>query len=166
MVRTWQGLLPEIPLTEETRNGGRFDGFDISFIKNIEALPFFEDKDIFYHCQNFESIWNDFKIISKKYSLDKQALFDSIKEDINRKLIFENFKIESEIESGFYVSVFRELIIKAKNKNSGYDYFPNELIRGNIKTNQIYYCKTFEGGNPDVGNCHLLATTNELDKIK
>lgn len=166
MVQSWQGLLPEIPPTEETRNGGRFDGFDISFIKNIEDLPFFEDKDIFYHCQSLESIWNDLKKSSNDYSSKKQALFDSIKEDAKQKLENQNIDIKS-IESGFYVSVYREVIIKDKKKN--YDYFWDRVSTNGIMLTHLKYCEKavrdsfskYDSNSFSTGTCHDLASTKE-----
>ena len=64
-IQNWKDHLPIILPTEDINNGGRFDGFDISFIEKIETLPFFEDEDIFYHCQGIKSIWNNFKIASR-----------------------------------------------------------------------------------------------------
>lgn len=164
MVQTWQGLLPEIPPTEETKNPGRFDGFDISFIKNIEDDILFND--LFHHYPECEDVWNNFKNISRDYTSRKQALYDLIKNKVSRRLVSENFNIESKIESGFCVSIFRDIIVEAKDKISRYKHFSNDVIFGGIKKYQVYYCDVFKDGTRDDRTCHQLATTNDYETIE
>lgn len=164
MVQTWQELLPKIPPTEETKNPGRFDGFDISFIKNIEDDILF--KDLFHHYPECEDVWNNFKKISDDYTSKKQAIYDLIKEKVSQKLVSENFNIESKIESGFCVSIFRDIIVEANDKISRYKHFSNDVIFGGVKKCQVYYCDVFKDGTRDDRTCHQLATTNDYETIE
>lgn len=51
----WINLLPEIPLTETTKNTGRYDGFNTSFIEKIKAFELFQD--YFYHDPDIKESW-------------------------------------------------------------------------------------------------------------
>lgn len=162
MIQLWTDYLPEIPLTEEITNKDIYDKFNILFIEKIEALPFFEDKDFFYHFSNLESMWNNFKTSSKNYRLDKRELYKLMRAYISQRLKNRNFN-ELELNSGFCVSVYIELIIEARGKVSEYKYFKTDA--GNQK-DYLFYCKEFKGGNRDDSTCNLLAITNDSKKIE
>lgn len=67
-----------------------------------------------------------FESLSNNYSLKIEELFNLIKKDTNQKL--ENLKIKD----SFYGSVFRGIIIEAKNKNDRYDYFWSKMSHNGI----------------------------------
>ncbi len=169
MVQTWQRLLPEIPPTEETKNTGRSDGFDIAFIKNIEEHILF--KDLFHHYPAFEDAWNNFKKGSSDYSSKKQTLFNSIKEDVQQKFENQNINIKS-IESGFQVSVYREVVIKDTKKK--YDYFWERESINDVILTHLKYCEkadrdSFIKSDSNsflIWTCHALASTKEPEIVQ
>jgi hypothetical protein len=162
-IHAWQGLLPpEIPLTEELTDREQYDIFNISFIEKIETLPFFGDNDIFHHSHGLESIWNNFKSISKKYRLDKRELYKLIREYICQQLKNQNIN-ESGIKSGFCVSVYIDLIIEARGNVNEYKYFKDDA--GNQQY-WVYYCKAFTDGSRNDGTCNQVAITNDLEKLE
>ncbi len=171
MIQEWQSYLPEIPLTETTEYPNKLNKneFDISFIERIETLQFFKDEDIFYHCQSLKLLWNNLKKNSIDYMKNKKALHDLIKENINQKLKTQNVSLYSDSD-GLYVSIFKELIMKTKNKNSGYDYFFDDYISGGVLIHRVSYCNKLKipGGRTqkDDRTCHNIDTTNEHNKIK
>lgn len=172
MIQKWRNCLPvKIPPTEQTKNLNSFDGFNISYIKNIEELNYF--KDIFYHCSDLKIVWEKFVSLSYTYNLEKKALFDLIKKEVNQQLINQNFDLEYEIVDGFYVSIFREIIIESYNNKSGYRYFKNEWHVGNIIQHEVYFCEPFKlkNGKPNQSSrndetCHLLARTSKPKEIE
>lgn len=164
MIQGWQNNLPIIYPSEEIRHPKlNKNEFDILFIKRIETLPFFEDRDIFYHCQDLELLWNNFKNVSNDYKNKKKALQEFMKKDIIQKLKTLNVNLGSDSD-GIYLSIFRECIIKADNRKSGYRVFVGKEPEGdgNIR---VRYCNVFDGGSPDDINCYELAKTKEPDEI-
>lgn len=163
----WMNLLPEIPLTETTKITGRYDGFNISFIEKIKALELFQD--YFYHDPDIKESWEYFESLSNNYSLKIEELFNLIKKDTNQKL--ENLKIED----SFYGSVFRGVIIEAKNKNDRYDYFWSKMSRNGIDLIHLGYCEVWEkcetldhadNNKFNTGACYWIAETNDPDSIE
>ncbi|VVB84794.1 Uncharacterised protein [uncultured archaeon] len=150
-IQAWQNLLPEISLTESTLNPNRFDKFDISFIKEIENGYYF--KDILIQYSFLKEIWNDFTLSYNIYNEKRQGLFDSMRNDITQKIKGLN------IEDGFIISIFNEVVFEAEGKNKEYDYFWNKINIGNDTIiTYLKYCEIFKTKIIDKTNDHRFRT--------
>lgn len=169
MLQSWQQRLPGIEVAEDTGNPNKFHEFNISFIKEIEDQYLFKVRDIFHHCSKLEGAWNGFKTCIFKYRSEKRNLFDLIKEQVKQKLKSQNLNIEFEIMEGFYVSIYKEIIIGVKGGISGYTYYYDQtkVIRkaGSSGNYPLKYCKAAEGGGIFSETCHDLAETQEQKRL-
>ena len=159
MIKLWKKIFPEIEIAEETGNPNKFHLFDTSFILKIENHPFFKSRKLFNYCSGLEDVWIDFRRSIHNYSLEKQKVTGLIESCIVQQLKSQNFNTELEIKKGFYLSIYRELIVKAKGEISLYDYIfdPNQFI-------QLRYCRKADGGGFLPENIYDLAIIHPKEK--
>lgn len=151
-IRLMQWKLPrKIEDAEYTGFADKFIVFDTSFVKDIDNLPLFKNSAFSYDYTDIKKAWNDFKNSVDKYSSEKLILYEVIKKYIIQKLN-QDFDTESEINEGFYLSVYREIIVRAKGEISVYDYFyePRPIQYG-IETK--YQLKYLQKAEPEKDGC-------------
>lgn len=145
-IQFMQRELPQkIEDVEYTGFADKFIVFDTLFIRDIDNLPLFKDSTFSYDCIDIKTAWNDFKNSVDTYSSEKQILYNIIKKYIIQKLN-QDFNTESEIKEGFYLSVYREILVRAKGEISLYDYFhePRPLQYGAETKHQLKYLQKAE----------------------
>lgn len=138
MLRLWQQNLSsnKVAPAEETGTFYALDSYASSSIRDIENHTLF--KDIFHHFPSLKDFCNNFKTLSATYSLKRQALSDKIEGYIKQKLNDRNSDLKSEIGKGFVLSVYSEIVCRAKGK-SKYDYFIERVsIKDVVKSRLIY----------------------------
>jgi hypothetical protein len=155
-IELWQKKLQDRKLrwyesAEKIGDRNKFYEINLSFIDEIEKDTLIREKDIFYHFSELENLWDDFQDLINKYRLAKKELFNKIRNYTEEQLKKQKYDINTVFLEGFYVSIYKEIVVSIKGDFDEYGYSMEEF--GVTKKYKIKYCKK---DNNSAEFCHDL----------